>query len=128
MPKAPRPELRRTNLFQLALAPAVAHAGIGEVLAARFAVSEDLAAACNFLEYVELPPGTSIGDHRHTQDEEEFYLVLAGEGRMRLERDNFKVRSGDLIRNPPGGLHGLTNTADRSLQIFVFELPVRRES
>jgi quercetin dioxygenase-like cupin family protein len=95
------------------------------VHAARIAQQVDLRGGCNFIDYVELPPGTSIGDHRHSPTEEEFYLVLDGTGLMRLEADTFPVTAGDLVRNPPGGLHGMTNTDRQALlRLFVFELAV----
>jgi mannose-6-phosphate isomerase-like protein (cupin superfamily) len=113
------------NLFQLTLRPEVAHDGRGSISAVRFATRENLAGMCNFLDYAELPPGTSIGDHRHPIDDEEFYLILSGEGMMRLETTTFAVSAGDLIRNPPGGLHGLSNTGTETLRLFVFEVAAR---
>src|SRR2546430_107712 len=97
------------NLFQLPLDPTVAHHGHGVIDAVRLADGEDLAGRCNYLDFAVLPPGTSIGDHRHDADEEEFYLVLSGQGVMRLEEQTFRVSAGDLVRNPPAGLHGLAN-------------------
>jgi len=72
-----------------------------------------------------LPPGASIGLHRHRDDEEEFYLVLEGTGTMRCDGEEFPVRPGELVRNPPGGAHTLRNTGDVPLRIFVFEVAVR---
>ena len=72
-----------------------------------------------------MPPGTSIGAHTHNAKEEEFYLVLAGSGRMRKDGEWFAVNPGDFIRNPPGGSHELVNCGDTDLQLFVFELSVR---
>ncbi|MGQ4619740.1 cupin domain-containing protein [Nocardia sp. R7R-8] len=103
----------------------MAHFGDGEVLAKRIVTGADLAGGCNFIDYVEIPPGVSIGDHRHTEAEEEFYLFLSGAGLMRLEDDVFEVAAGDLVRNKPNGLHGLTNNGPEIIRLFVFELAVR---
>jgi mannose-6-phosphate isomerase-like protein (cupin superfamily) len=35
------------------------------------------------------------------------------------------VRAGDLVRNPPGQLHGLRNEGSEEVELFVFELEVR---
>jgi mannose-6-phosphate isomerase-like protein (cupin superfamily) len=78
----------------------------------------------NFIDVAEIPPGASIGRHGHTEAEEELYLVLEGEGRMWRDGTAFTVCSGDLIRNAPGGCHGLENTGEGPLRIFVFELAV----
>jgi len=116
----------RWNLRDLPLADVVAHGGEGLIRFARIAEAGGLAGGCNFIDYAELPPGASIGRHRHRDDEEELYLILDGEGRMVRDGEAFDVRAGDLIRNRPGGEHGLCNTGDRPLRIFVFELRVAR--
>ena len=103
-----------------------AHAGTGLIRFARIAGAGDLAGSCNFIDYAEVPPGASIGRHRHGDDEEELYLVLDGEGQMWRNGETFDVRGGDLVRNPPGGEHGLRNTGDAPLRLFVFELRVAR--
>jgi mannose-6-phosphate isomerase-like protein (cupin superfamily) len=114
--------LDRCNLRELPLAEVCAHGGEGRIRFARIAT--DLAGSCNFIDYAEVPPGASIGRHRHAGDEEELYLVLDGEGRMWRNGEEFSVGGGDLVRNPPGGEHGLVNTGDRPLRLFVFELRV----
>jgi mannose-6-phosphate isomerase-like protein (cupin superfamily) len=83
-----------------------------------------LAGACNFIEVASLPPGTSIGRHRHAATDEELYLVLAGEGEMWRDGETFRVGPGDLVRNPPGAEHGLVNVGREELRIFVFDLGV----
>lgn len=112
------------NIFQLPLRSEIAHRGRGTIRAVRIARAADLAGACDFIDYAELPPGTTIGDHRHGPLEEEYYLVLDGSGLLRLEEEVIPVTSGDLVRNPPGGLHGLRNTSTEPLRLFVFQLAV----
>lgn len=116
---------RRCNVFSLPLREEIAHDGWGWIGAVRIAAGDQLAGACEFIDYAELPPGTSIGDHRHPADEEEFYLVLSGAGTMRLEDETVPVVAGDLVRNPAGGLHGLVNTGARPLRLFVFAFTLR---
>jgi mannose-6-phosphate isomerase-like protein (cupin superfamily) len=116
---------RKCNLFTLPLTSESAHQGAGHVNSTRVAIMSELAGGCNFIDYAEVPPGSSIGEHRHADDEEEFYLVLGGIGTMRVESETFTVGAGDLVRNPPGGLHGLVNTGDQIFRLFVFELTVR---
>jgi mannose-6-phosphate isomerase-like protein (cupin superfamily) len=118
---------RRCNLFELPLTTEIAHDGSGWIDAVRIATREQLAGGCEFIDYAEVPPGRSIGDHRHPADEEEFYLLLSGSGVMRLEDDTVSVTAGDLVRNPAGGLHGMTNTGDEVIRLFVFALTLRAE-
>ncbi|MCP3468388.1 cupin domain-containing protein [Bradyrhizobium sp. CCGUVB23] len=114
----------RCNLFELPLERECAHCGEGDVFARRIAVPCNFAGTCNYIDYAEVPPGSSIGRHRHEPDEEEFYLVLDGHGEMWRDGDVFPVRAGDLIRNSPGGAHGLRNVGSKTIRLFVFELAV----
>jgi mannose-6-phosphate isomerase-like protein (cupin superfamily) len=114
----------RCNLFELALEQGPAHDGEGDISFRRIAVRKDLDGACNFIDYAEVPPASTIGLHRHASDEEEFYLVLGGEGEMSKDDEVFRVRAGDLIRNRPDGTHSLRNVGSDVLRLFVFELSV----
>lgn len=114
----------RCNLFELALEPVCAHDGKGDIFFHRVAIHADLDGRCNFIDYAEVPQGCTIGQHRHGLNEEEFYLVLSGEGEMAKDGDIFRVRAGDLVRNRPGGTHGLRNIGAETLRLFVFELSV----
>lgn len=118
-------EFDRCNLFTAKQQPTVAHGGIGEVLFRRLATSQNIEGACNFIDFTTMPPGSSIGEHQHSTSEEEFYLILQGTGRMTQGGREFEVIAGDLIRNPPGGVHALENIGDEDLQMFVFEVQVR---
>jgi mannose-6-phosphate isomerase-like protein (cupin superfamily) len=104
------------------LTSAVAHHGTGTVDAVRLATGDDLESCTHFLDYVEIPARAAIGRHQHAECEEEYYLVLLGKGLMHLDGDDFEVRTGDLIRNRPGGTHGLVNTGSGTLAVFVFEV------
>jgi mannose-6-phosphate isomerase-like protein (cupin superfamily) len=110
------------NLNDLPLTPIRAHGGEGQIRFARVADRGTLAGACHFIDVAVLPPGTTIGRHAHSREEEEFYLVLSGEGRMWRDGEAFKVRAGDLVRNPPGSAHGIANTGASDLKLFVFEV------
>jgi mannose-6-phosphate isomerase-like protein (cupin superfamily) len=116
--------LDRCNLHEIPLSEVCAHGGDGLIRFARLADEGVLSGACNFIDYAVLPPGASIGRHRHGLDEEEIYLVLQGRGEMWRDGESFAVRAGDLVRNPPGGAHGLRNVGDAPLHLFVVELKV----
>lgn len=123
----PASAFRMSRLFEERLNPQVAHGGQGQIEAVRVATGAVLAGGCNFIDFVQLPPGTSIGEHAHGLDEEEFYLVLSGTGLLQLGEDRIPVGPGDLIRNPPGGIHGLANTGRTTVRLVVFELSVPKE-
>ena len=114
----------RCNLEQLAMSERRAHDGVGTISFARVAEAAALAGSCNFIDYAVVPPGSSIGRHRHANDEEELYLVLAGTGELWLDGELLAVQAGDVVRNRPGGEHGLVNTGREMLRLFVIELRV----
>ena len=74
-----------------------------------------------FIRYVEMEPGSSIGVHPHGENEE-IYAVLSGNGVMTVNDESQAVKSGDVILNKPGWRHGLENTSNEPLKLFVFEV------
>lgn len=116
----------RCNLDELAMTAVRAHGGDGEIQFARIGDAAAFAGNCNFVDYAILPPGSSIGRHRHATDEEELYLVLAGSGVLWRDGEQLAVRAGDLVRNRPGGEHGLRNDGPEVLKLFVIELKAER--
>jgi quercetin dioxygenase-like cupin family protein len=96
------------------------HDGEGIVKVAN--IFETFSTKMQFLHYTILPPGTTIGAHRHGSDEE-FYIILEGTGEMELDGEKFPVTAGHVIRNEPFGSHGLKNLSDQNdLRILVFEV------
>jgi len=96
------------------------HDGAGEIKVAN--LFEKFATKMQFFHYTVLLPGTSIGAHKHG-DDEEFYVILEGVGEMELDGIKHPVCAGDVIVNPPFGTHGLRNISDKDeLKILVFEV------
>lgn len=112
----------RCNIYKVQRRATRAHDGEGYLSFARLATRAALSGACNFIDFTSMPPGSSIGLHTHGMDEEEFYLILEGEGTMHRDGQTFLVRPGDLVRNRPGGTHSLLNTGLTELKLFVFEV------
>ena len=112
----------RVNIHDAPLREVVAHEGVGTIRFCRVAEAAQTDGGCNFIDVAVVPPGSSIGRHRHAADEEEYYLVTAGTGRMWRDGEEFRVRAGDLVRNRAGGAHGLVNDGDADLTLFVFEV------
>lgn len=110
------------NIYHQKRLPSRAHGGLGEISFKRLLSKSDIQGACNFMDYTVMPPGTTVGRHTHGGKEEEYYLILTGQGQMELGDRTFEVKSGDLVRNPPGGTHSLTNIGENELHMFVFEL------
>jgi mannose-6-phosphate isomerase-like protein (cupin superfamily) len=102
-------------------APKVAHEGLGRIQVAQLLGSEDFETSMMFVEHVEMPAGTSIGVHEHG-DDEEFYFILSGSGRMVVDAQTYRVSAGDLVFNRRCGSHGLLNDSQEPLTLLVWQL------
>lgn len=112
---------RVKRLPDLPLERLQAHGGDGEIGFHRVFEAALFESPCNFVDYAEIPPGASIGRHRHG-DDEEIYLVLDGDGVMTLDDESLEVSAGSVIVNRRNGVHGLRNVGDRPLRLFVVEV------
>ena len=56
-----------------------------------------------------IPPGAETALHLHRASEEIYYFI-AGEGTMRLARENLPVGAGDTVAIPSGTPHNVRNT------------------
>jgi len=80
-----------------------------------------------FLHDDILPPGASIGVHRHA-DDEEYYYILEGRGTMTLDGERYPVEAGDVTAIFPGGRHGLENDSEADLRVLVIGLAPERKA
>lgn len=77
------------------------------------------------IDLVMVPPGRTIGRHRHGSDRET-YVLLSGRARMYRADEEFAVGPGDVIVNPPFTEHGLVNDSAEEVHLLVYEVaPVR---
>ncbi|WP_217144520.1 cupin domain-containing protein [Streptomyces sp. AC627_RSS907] len=96
------------------------HGGLGTILAHRVFSRPEGGVGAEFIDIAVLPPGTSIGRHRHGRDRET-YVVLRGSGLMYRDGTEFRVGTGDVVVNRPYGEHGLVNDSTGDLWLLVFE-------
>ncbi|WP_027342107.1 cupin domain-containing protein [Hamadaea tsunoensis] len=96
------------------------HDGVGALYAYRAFDRAASPSGIAFIDLVILPPGSSVGLHRHG-DDEETYVILRGSGTMTLDDETFPVTAGDLIANHAYGRHGLVNDGHEDLHLLVFE-------
>ncbi|MBQ7592757.1 MAG: cupin domain-containing protein [Synergistaceae bacterium] len=65
--------------------------------------------------FMTLKPGSSIGTHKHA-DNEDAYLIISGRGIFTDgEGNSFDVKAGDMTIARPGQSHGLANAYDDDL-------------
>ncbi len=66
----------------------------------------------------EIKPGMEIHPP-HTHAEEEFLMVLEGQGEWTVGTETFAAKTGDMLYAAPWDSHGIKNTGDTTLK-FVF--------
>ncbi len=94
------------------------HGGAGAVHYRPLLGAHENGVGIRFVHETVVPPGASIGLHAHT-DDEELYLVASGSGVMTLDRAERPIGPGACAIVRTGGSHGLRNTGDEDLVLFV---------
>ncbi|OCQ21257.1 cupin [Pseudoalteromonas luteoviolacea] len=100
------------------------HGGVGSIDIYRAFRRKDFTGAWDFALRVVMPPGSSMGEHAHG-DDEEMYIILKGEGTMTIEGEARKVTSGDMIVNKPFGTHGLVNTSSNEIELLIIQASLK---
>jgi mannose-6-phosphate isomerase-like protein (cupin superfamily) len=113
--------MMRVNVIDAPKEPTVAHDGRGRIAFVRPFTAGDFESALAFIDYVELPPGSSIGLHTHGNDEE-VYFIVEGRGTMTTNAERFAVGAGDLVVNRRHWSHGLENDSDAPLRVLVWDV------
>ncbi len=94
-----------------------------EGYAARFAaIGERLGASMLGYSLVETTPGCRASPLHNHRCNEEMFLILDGEGTIRIGTERYPVRAGDIIACPPGGpetAHQIENTSDKPLRYLA---------
>jgi mannose-6-phosphate isomerase-like protein (cupin superfamily) len=85
--------------------------------------NSDFKSKVDFIDRVVVPPGSTIGFHKHGENEE-MYVVLEGQGLMKIEGEEIAVNKGDMILNPVGGSHGLVNNSREDIDILVIQVSI----
>lgn len=100
------------------------HDGKGILTVRWYGWPEDFANPAILLTY-DLPPGSSEGVHTHNIGDkkegsyDEFYYIVSGRGEMEIEGKKVPVRAGDHIFTPNGVAHGIENTSDANMKVYI---------
>lgn len=96
-----------------------AHDGKGKILNRRPWLDGNFETNWVRIGHCILPPGTSIGYHRHDGMEETYY-ILSGSGRMTVNNATFVLNAGDCAPCTIHDSHGIYNDTGEDLDLFVF--------
>lgn len=109
------------NLFRdLLRREASPHDGAGHVALFRAYERAADSPLVDLIHFVVVPPGATIGQHRH-RDDNEYYVITQGTGVMHIDGRRVQVARGDVVANRPFGEHGLVNDSDEDLHAVVFK-------
>ncbi len=91
-------------------------AGTGSVTIVHYLKSDEITARCRLCAKLIIPPGSSIGAHEHT-GEDEIFIVHAGTGTVTDNGVESTVEAGDAILTGNGATHAIKNTGTIDLVI-----------
>jgi uncharacterized cupin superfamily protein len=69
-----------------------------------------------------VPPGKRAWQFHNHRVNEEMFFVLEGEGEVRIGKETFPIKRGDVIAHPPGGpetAHQIVNTSKAELKYLA---------
>lgn len=90
--------------------------GTGKVTVRHYLKPEEIKARTRLCAELVLPPGASIGDHDHV-NEDEIYIIQKGRGLMTDGGQEVSVEAGDAILTGQGAFHSVKNTGAEDLVI-----------
>lgn len=79
---------------------------------------EEMKANVRLCSRLTLPPGVSIGTHRH-ENEDEVFIITAGTGVLDDGTTETPVQAGDAILTGKGESHAIRNCGDDDLEIVA---------
>lgn len=90
--------------------------GPGEVTIRHYLNKEEFNAPCRLCSELILPPGSGIGLHEHTH-EDEIYIIQQGRGLLLDNGRESEVEAGDCILTGKGATHSIKNIGHQNLLI-----------
>lgn len=90
--------------------------GDGEVTIINWLADDDKPANVRLAGVLELPPGASIGVHKH-EGEAEIFHIISGSGEYDDNGEILNVKAGDTALCPSGASHGIKNTGEELLRL-----------
>ena len=101
------------------------HGGVGPVLFRRLMDGGAFQAPIDFVDYTIVPPGSSIGLHKH-KGNDELYFVIEGSPIVTFADEERILQPGDIAVIRDGESHTLKNDTARDVTILVVQARYER--
>ncbi len=112
------------NFYEYPFYDEISHGGDGIIQKSRILSSIDFETNIDFIDYVIVPPNTTIGIHTHGENEE-LYIILNGSAVMTINSKQMNVKKGDIIINRRGMTHALRNNTNMQTDILIIQNSMR---
>jgi hypothetical protein len=97
------------------------HGGIGPISFRRLLDRTDFKVPLDFVDYTVVPPGSTIGRHQHSGNEE-LYFIAAGSPLVRVNDQEARLARGSLTIVHDGEWHELINDTSDKVEILVIQV------
>jgi mannose-6-phosphate isomerase-like protein (cupin superfamily) len=78
-----------------------------------------------YVDHVSIPPGATLGYHRHDL-QEEIHYVISGKGRVTLNGETVEISPGDCVPVRLREAHGFENNAEQDLELMVIGIALEK--
>ena len=92
--------------------------GVGNVTLRHFFKKTEITARTRLCARLTLPPGASIGPHKH-DGEDELFIVTRGSGMIDDGKNRESVQAGDAIITGKGEFHAVVNNGQEPLEMIA---------
>ena len=97
------------------------HDGIGPIEFRRLLDQSEFSSPIDFVDFTIIPPGSTIGMHRHVGNDE-IYIIVAGRPLVAVDGNERRLDPGAIAVVRSGQTHGLINDSSDEVKIFVIQV------